>query len=107
MGLAAALWIGTGLWRLLAGLEKDTSYYFHNHIFLGKMALFAVILALEIRPMITLIAWRRRLARGEQPDIRAAPLLARLSYAQAGIVVLMVFLAAATARGYGLSLRSH
>jgi putative membrane protein len=106
-GVAAALWIGTGLWRILAGPEKDTGYYFHNHIFLGKMALFAIILALEIRPMITLIAWRRRVARGEQPDTRAAPLLARLSFAQAGIVVLVVFLAAAMARGYGLSLRSH
>jgi len=34
-GGAAGLWIGTGLWRLLAGLEKDTAYYFHNHLFLG------------------------------------------------------------------------
>jgi len=106
-GVAAGLWIATGLWCLLAGLEKDTAYYFHNHIFLGKMALFAIILALEIRPMITLIAWRRRVARGEQPDTSAAPLLARLSFAQAGVVVLMVFLAAAMARGYGVSLRSH
>jgi len=23
-GIAAFLWIGTGLWRLLAGIEKDT-----------------------------------------------------------------------------------
>jgi putative membrane protein len=72
-GLAAALWLRTGLWRLLAGLEKDTAYYFHNHVFLGKMALFVTILALEIRPMITLIGWRRRVTRGEQPDITAAP----------------------------------
>jgi putative membrane protein len=106
-GLAAGLWLGTGLWRLLAGLEKDTGYYFHNHMFLGKMALFAIILALEIWPMITLIGWRRRAARGEQPDTRAAPLLARISFAQAGIVIVMVFLAAAVARGYGGSLRSH
>jgi len=106
-GLAAGLWLGTGLWRLLAGLEKDTAYYFHNHIFLGKMALFVIILALEIWPMITLIGWRRRVARGEQPDTSAAPLLARISFAQAWIVVVMVFLAAAMARGYGVSLPSH
>jgi hypothetical protein len=36
-GIAAFIWIGTGLWRLLAGLEKDTSYYLHNHLFLTKM----------------------------------------------------------------------
>ncbi|MEO8090967.1 MAG: DUF2214 family protein [Gemmatimonadales bacterium] len=100
-GLAAALWLGTGLWRLLAGVEKDTAYYFHNHAFLGKIALFAIILALEVLPMITLIRWRRRVARGEQPDTSAAPLLARISFAQAGIVSIMVFLAAAMARGYG------
>ena len=106
-GGAAGLWIGTGLWRLLAGLEKDTAYYFHNHLFLGKMALFAIILALEIWPMITLIGWRRLVARGEQPDTSAAPLLGRISFAQAGLVIVMVFLAAGMARGYGVSLRSH
>jgi len=105
--LAAALWLGTGLWRLLAGLEKDTTYYFHNHMFLGKMAFFAIILALEIMPMITLIGWRRQMARGEQPDTSGARRLARISFAQAGIVIVMVFLAAAMARGYGASLQSH
>ena len=105
--LAAALWLGTGLWRLLAGIEKNTSYYLHNHAFLGKMAFFAIILALEIWPMITLIGWRRRAALGEQPDTRTAPLLARISYVQAGIVIVMIFLAAAMARGYGISSRSH
>jgi putative membrane protein len=72
-------------------------------MFLGKMAFFAIILGLEVWPMITLIGWRRRVARGEQPDTSAAPLLARISFAQTGIVVLMVFLAVAMARGYGAS----
>jgi putative membrane protein len=99
--LAAGLWLGTGLWRLLAGVEKDTTYYLHNHLFLGKLALFAVILALEVWPMVTLIAWRRRVALGTQPDTSVAPLLARISLAQAWIVVVMVFLAVGMARGYG------
>jgi putative membrane protein len=99
--LAAVLWLGTGLWRLLAGVEKDTTYYLHNHLFLGKLALFAVILALEVRPMVTLIGWRRRVALGTQPDTSTAPLLARISLAQAWIVVVMVFLAVGMARGYG------
>jgi putative membrane protein len=101
--LAAALWLGTGLWRLLGGLEKDTSYYLHNHVFLGKMAFFVIILALEAFPMITLIRWRRRVAQGEPPETAAARLLARISYAQAFIVIVMVFFAAAMARGYGLA----
>lgn len=102
-GIAALLWISTGLWRLLAGTEKTTAYYFQSHLFLTKMALFAIILALEVRPMITLMAWRRRVSAGEQPITDLAPALARISFAQAGLVALMVFLAVGMARGYGIS----
>ena len=102
-GIAAFLWIGTGLWRLLAGLEKNTAYYFQNHFFLAKMGLLAVILILEVWPMITLIKWRRQVKRGELPVTRIAPALARISFAQAVLVILMVFLASAMARGYGVS----
>jgi putative membrane protein len=101
-GLAAVLWIGTGLWRLLAGLEKGTGYYLQNHLFLTKMALLALVLLLEIRPMITLIRWRKTVSRGEAPDTRAAPLLARISFVQAWLIVLMVFAAAGMARGMGM-----
>ena len=100
-GLAALLWIGTGLWRLLAGTEKSTSYYLHNHVFMTKMALLILILVLEFWPMTTLIRWRRQVGRGELPDTAAAPRLARISFAQAWIVVLMVFAATAMARGLG------
>jgi putative membrane protein len=101
-GVAALLWLVSGVWRLLAGLEKATGYYFSNHAFLAKMALFAIIFGLELWPMMTLIAWRRRVARGETADTSAAPLLARISFWQAGLVILMVFLATAMARGYGV-----
>ena len=100
-GLAALLWIGTGLWRLLPGTEKVTDYYLRNHMFFTKMGLLLLILILEVWPMVTLIRWRSRVARGELPDLRAAPLMARISFVQAGLVVLMVFAAAAMARGIG------
>lgn len=100
-GVAALLWITTGVWRALGGVEKGTAYYFQNHAFLTKMALLAVVIVLELRPMLTLIRWRRRSARGEMLDTAAAPLVARISFAQAGLIVLMVILAAAMARGYG------
>jgi putative membrane protein len=98
-GLAALLWIGTGLWRLLGETEKPTAYYLHNHAFVAKMGLLGLILLLELRPMIVLIRWRSRLALGNLPDTRAAPVLARISFVQAGLVVLMVFAATAMARG--------
>ena len=102
-GIAAFLWLGTGLWRLLAGLEKNTAYYFQNHFFLTKMGLLVVILILEVWPMITLIKWRRQVRAGGVPVTTVAPALARISFAQAILVMLMVFLASAMARGYGVS----
>lgn len=100
-GAAALLWVTTGLWRLFAGTEKPTQYYFGNHVFWTKMALFVVILALELRPMITLIRWRIALAKGGVPDLTPAPGLARISRVQAALVVLMVLAATAMARGLG------
>jgi putative membrane protein len=98
-GAAAFLWISTGLWRLLGGLEKGTGYYLQNHVFLTKMALLVVVLALEIRPMVTLIRWRKRAAAGATGDFRAAGRLATISRIQAWLIVLMVFAATAMARG--------
>lgn len=102
-GIAAFLWIATGLWRLLAGLEKTTGYYFQNHLFLTKMGVLAIILILEVWPMVTLIRWRQQVKNGALPAASAAPALARISFAQAVLVVLMVFLASGMARGYGAS----
>lgn len=99
--LAAVLWIGTGLLRAFAGFEKGTAYYVHNHLFWTKMGLLGLILVLEIRPMIVLIRWRVDLARGATVDTRAAPALARISAAQALLVLLMVLAATAMARGFG------
>jgi len=36
-GIAALLWIGTGLTRVLAGLDKGTDFYVHNGLFWVKM----------------------------------------------------------------------
>jgi putative membrane protein len=87
--------------RAFAGYEKGTSYYLGNHLFLTKLALFAVIFALEIKPMLTLMRWRRAVARGEAVDTGAAPALARASMIQSHILVVMILLAAAMARGIG------
>jgi putative membrane protein len=100
-GLAAILWVSSGLWRLLGSVEKDTAYYMGSHVFLTKMALFLGILAMEIRPIVTLSRWRRELARGIPPNTTAAPRISRLSYAQAVLVVLIVLAATAMARGIG------
>ena len=101
-GIAALLWIATGLLRAFGGLEKGTAFYLNSILFWVKMALFFAILLLEIRPMLTFIRWRRDLARGRTPDTRTARALYRLTHAQMGLVVVMVFVAAFMARGYGV-----
>jgi putative membrane protein len=111
-GLAAILWLGTGLWRYVGSTEKATSYYNSNHVFLTKMTLFVVILALEIWPMLTLIGWRAALGRadgsaaggagaGAPIDAAKARKIATISYVQGAIVAIIVLTAVAMARGYG------
>lgn len=100
-GIAAAIWITTGLARAFGGLEKGAAYYLHNHVFWAKMALLCLILVLEMVPMLTLIRWRLVVARGERPDTAKASRLATISYVETVLVVLMILAATAMARGYG------
>lgn len=99
-GLAAILWIATGLLRAFGGFEKGSAYYLHDRVFAVKMALLAVILLLEIWPMTTLIRWRIGVRRGTAIDLGNAGALARVSEWQAGVTVMMVFAATALARGF-------
>ena len=104
-GVAAVLWIGTGLWRALAGTEKASTYYWSNQVFLAKMGLLALVLLLEIWPMITLTRWRigvRRATIAPLPALAAtAKRIARISDVQTLLIVAMVAAAVLMARGYG------
>lgn len=100
--VAAVVWLATGLTRLFAGTDKVTDYYLANWLFWTKMALFVIIVLHEIRPMLTLIRWRRDLRAGRAPDTANAARLARISYIQAAMVVIMVALATGMARGHGM-----
>lgn len=101
-GIAALVWISTGLLRAFAGFEKGASYYLSNHLFWAKMGLLVGILLLEAVPMMTFIKWRRHSARGQPIDASAARTLGTVSMVQAFLVVLMVLVATAMARGYGV-----
>ena len=100
-GIAAVLWLATGLFRAFGGLEKGTSYYLHNAFFHAKIGLFVLVLILEAGPMMTLIRWRIALRKGTEPDTRAAGRISSVSFVEAAIVIAMVLLATALARGYG------
>jgi putative membrane protein len=101
-GLAGIVWITTGLWRAFGGLEKGAAYYLQQPLFHAKLGLVAVVLLLELWPMVTLIRWRLAL-RGAQPvDLARAGLFARISYVQLLLTLLIMFLATALARGIGI-----
>jgi putative membrane protein len=104
-GIAAALWIVTGLWRLFGGIEKPLTYYLSNHLFLAKMGCLALIFLLEIWPMVTLMRVRLALGRGGDPAPIIGPAakgIALIGHVQATIALVMIFLAVAMARGYGV-----
>lgn len=100
-GIAAALWLITGLLRAFAGFEKGSAFYLGSVMFWTKMTLFLLVVALEIRPMTTLIGWRRLHARGARPDTSAARGLYVITHVEMALTVLIVFVAAFMARGVG------
>lgn len=104
-GIAAVLWIVTGLWRVFGGIEKPASYYMANHLFMAKMGFFLLIFVLEIPPMLTMAKARAALRQGVDPLAVVAPAakrIAMIGHIQATIALVMIFLAVAMARGYGV-----
>ena len=101
-GIAAALWIATGLLRAFGGLEKGSQFYLQSPLFWTKMALLATVIILEIWPMVTFIRWRGALRRGETPDTSRARALYLVNHVEMGLVVLIVFVASFMARGFGM-----
>jgi putative membrane protein len=100
-----ALGIGLGaIWARSRALRGTVAYYLQNPLFHLKMGLFVLVLALEVWPMITLIRWRRAMGRNQTAAFGAAGRIARISTIEAFLIVIMVFVAAALARGYTLGM---
>lgn len=99
-GVAALLWILTGLARAFGGLEKGTAFYLANPLFHLKLGLFGLIFALELWPMILFVKWRIRLVKGKA--IESTDVLSQLKWvndAEVILIVAIVFVASAMARG--------
>jgi putative membrane protein len=101
-GIAAGLWIVTGLLRAFGGLEKGSRFYLQSPLFWIKMALFVSVIILEIRPMVTFIRWRRTMGRGQAPDTSGARTLYLVNHIEMALVVVIVFVASFMARGFGM-----
>ena len=101
-GVAALLWLLTGLLRAFAGLEKGTGFYLASTLFWFKMALFLAVVALEIWPMVTFIRWRRALRAGRPVNRAHVRGLYLINHVQMALVVVIVFVASFMARGFGM-----
>ena len=102
-GLAALLWLVTGLARAFGHVERAPEFYLRNGLFWVKMALFLSVVALEIWPMVTFIRWRsaRRTER-PLPQFDRLSGLVLVDDLQTALVVVIPFVAAAMARGLWL-----
>jgi putative membrane protein len=102
-GLIAITWMGSGLWRVLGGVEKGTAYYVGSSLFWVKMGILGGIWALESWPMVTFIRWRVALAR-ERPVTPSPGQIAwmrRVHFLELGLIVAAMLAAALMARGVG------
>jgi len=101
-GVAALVWITTGLARAFGGLEKGTQFYLASPLFWVKMALLGGIILLEIWPMTTFIRWRLAVSRGGKPDVQRVRQLWIVNHVQMLLAIAMIFVASFMARGFGL-----
>jgi len=102
-GVAAALWLLTGLARAFGRVEKAPEFYLRNGFFWIKMTLFVSVVALEMWPMATFIRWRRARREGTPlPGFDGLRTLIVIDDVETALVVLIPFMAAAMARGLWL-----
>jgi len=101
-GIAAALWLVTGLARAFGRVEKAPEFYLRNGFFWIKMSLFVTVLALEIWPMLTFIRWRSARRAGRLPQMDRLSGVVRVNDLETALVVVIPFVAAAMARGLWL-----
>jgi putative membrane protein len=96
-GIAAALVILAGFGRAIFA-AKGWSYYSHNGFFWAKIATFALIGVVSIKPTL---AFRRWVNSSAPPQAAALRGVRRLLHVELTLFVLLPIFAAAMARGYG------
>jgi putative membrane protein len=97
-GIAAGLWIASGLARVFFG-GKEAGFYSHNGFFWIKMALFVFVFVLELAPMTTFMRVRAAQRRGTALPAFSVLAYRRINTAETVVVVLLVPIAALMARG--------
>ena len=100
LGAAAGVVLVVGLLCVFY-FEKGSEYYFSNHAFLTKFAVFIAVGLLSIVPTLEFLSWRKSLKAGEIPPVRAQKLrfIKRIIHGEMLAIVIILLCAAVMARG--------
>jgi len=103
-GVSAVLLLGAGFARVLWG-AKGSPFYLSNPLFWTKIGLFMTVAVLSIPPTVQLIRWSKHTHSHTDflPSDEQIRRIQRWLYAEWVVVMFIPFLAAAMARGTGLS----
>ena len=94
--VAVLVWLITGVWWLVTGAANVSSIYAVDAGFFVKLALFAVVVGLEVWPVTTFVRWRFSYAEPKPREVRR---IETISYLQCALVVAIVVAAASRTRG--------
>lgn len=97
-GIAAGLWIATGLARVFLG-PKDAIFYWRNGFFWIKMTLFFAVFLLEMAPMRTFMQARQASGRGAAMPVFDVARYRQINALELRLVIAIPFAAALMARG--------
>jgi putative membrane protein len=100
LGIAATVLLLVGLARVF-WFEKGAAYYFHNHAFLTKFALFIIVALLSIVPTVEFLSWRKAVKAGAVPVVATAKLkrVRMIVHIELAAIVLILLCAAIMAKG--------
>jgi putative membrane protein len=100
LGVAATILLVVGLSRVF-WFEKGAAYYFHNHAFLTKFALFIIVAILSLVPTFEFLSWRKAVKAGEVPAVGPGKLkrVRMIVHIELAAIVLILLCAAMMARG--------
>jgi putative membrane protein len=102
-GMSATVLLIVGAFRVFS-TEKGYVYYFHSIPFIVKIAAFAIVGVLSIYPTRKFLSWRQELGAQRVPVLDAG-LRSRLRlivHIELTLLVVVMFCAAAMARGIGM-----
>lgn len=100
LGLSATALLVVGLLRVFY-FEKGAAYYFSNHAFLTKFAVFILVAILSAVPTIEFLSWRKAVRAGQAPTVSEGKLKTIRSILHVELAGIVIILACAALMAKG------